>query len=122
VTALILMPFTGTSCWVNPLKVAIMIAFALFQRPALAVAGRIGEHLLPGVGAAAAEVRARLDLVYRHRLRVIAGFLINLVAWAVSATGAWIALRFMGLDISLWAVLVIESLIFALRSAAFVLP
>jgi len=104
------------------LCVAIMIAFALFQRPALAVARRIGEHLLPGVGAAAAEVRARLDLVYRHRLRVIAGFLINLVAWAVSATGAWIALRFMGLDISLWAVLVIESLIFALRSAAFMLP
>lgn len=26
-TALILMPFTGTSCWVNPFKAAIMIIF-----------------------------------------------------------------------------------------------
>jgi putative membrane protein len=104
------------------LCLAVMAAFALFQRPALALAGRIGDRLLPGAGVAAGEVRDRLDFVYRHRLRVIAGFAINLLAWVVSAAGAWIALRFMGVGISLWAVLVIESLIFALRSAAFILP
>jgi putative membrane protein len=104
------------------LCVAMMAAFALFQRPALALAGRLGERLLPGTNAAAGVVRARLDTVYRHRLRVAVGFLVNLLAWITSATGAWIALRFMGVDISLWAVLVIESLIFALRSAAFMLP
>ncbi len=105
------------------LCIAMMAAFAIFQRPALALAGRIGERLLPGTGAAAGVVRERLDLVYRHRLRVIAvGFVLNLLAWLVSATGAWIALRFMGVGLSLWAVLVIESLILALRSAAFVLP
>jgi putative membrane protein len=104
------------------LCVAMMAAFALFQRPALALAGRIGERLLPGTGAAAGAARTQLDKVYHHRLLVAAGFLLNLAAWIASATGAWIALRIMGVDISLWAVLVIESLIFALRSAAFVLP
>jgi putative membrane protein len=104
------------------LCVAMMAAFALFQRPALALAGRIGERVLPGSHAAAGLVRAQLDSVYRRRLLVVAGFLLNLVAWIASATGAWIALRFMGVEISLWAVLVIESLIFALRSAAFMLP
>jgi putative membrane protein len=104
------------------LCVAMMAAFAVFQRPALALAGRLGERLLPGTHAAAGAVRTQLDHVYRMRLRVGAGFVINLAAWITSATGAWIALRFMGVEISLWAVLVIESLIFALRSAAFVLP
>jgi putative membrane protein len=104
------------------LCIAMMAAFAIFQRPALAIAGRIGERLLPGSGTAAAAVRAQLDFVYRQRERLAAGFLVNLLAWITSATGAWIALRFMGVEISLWAVLVIESLIFALRSAAFILP
>ncbi len=104
------------------LCIAMMASFALFQRPALALAGRIGERMLPGSNAAAGVVRAQLDSVYRRRLLVVAGFLLNLVAWITSATGAWIALRFMGVEISLWAVLVIESLIFALRSAAFILP
>jgi uncharacterized membrane protein YbhN (UPF0104 family) len=99
-----------------------MAAFALFQRPALALAGRLGERLLPGSNAAVGAVRVQLDSVYRRRLRVAAGFLINLAAWITTAIGAWIALRFMGVEISLWAVLVIESLILALRSAAFLLP
>jgi putative membrane protein len=104
------------------LCLAMMASFALFQRPALALAGRLGERLLPGTRAAAVVVRAQLDAVYRRRLRVAVGLLVNLAAWIASAAGAWVALRFMGVEISLWAVLVIESLIFALRSAAFVLP
>lgn len=104
------------------LCIAMMAGFAIFQRPALALAGRLGERLLPGAGAAAGLVRARLDAIYRSRLRVAAGFLLNLLAWIVAGAGAWVALRIMGIAISLWAVLVIESLIFALRSAAFILP
>ena len=104
------------------LCIAMMAAFALFQRPALALAGKIGERVLPGSQAAAVAVRARLDLVYRRPGLVASGFLLNLAAWIASAAGAWIALRVMGVTVSLWAVLVIESLIFALRTAAFVLP
>jgi uncharacterized membrane protein YbhN (UPF0104 family) len=104
------------------LCMAMMAAFAIFQRPALVLAGRIGERMLPGSHAAVGAVAERLRLIYRQPLIVAAGFLLNLMAWIASAAGAWIAFRLMGLEVSLWAVLVIESLIFALRSAAFILP
>jgi len=45
-----------------------------------------------------------------------------MLAWVVGASSAWVALRFMGVQVSLTAVLTIESLIFALRSAAFIVP
>jgi uncharacterized membrane protein YbhN (UPF0104 family) len=78
--------------------------------------------LLPGSVAAMAAVREQLDAIYREPRRVIAAFLFNLAAWLASAAGAWIALWFMGSHVPLWAVLMIEALIFTLRSVAFAIP
>jgi putative membrane protein len=102
--------------------VAIMAAFAFLQRPFIGLAGRLAERLVPGSRAIAEAVRRELNAIYRQPLRVCAGFLLNLLAWAASGAGAWIALRLMGVEISLAAVLTIESLIFTLRSVAFLVP
>jgi putative membrane protein len=101
---------------------AMMAAFAFAQRPVLRLAGKLGARMLPGSVAAMASVRETLDAIYRRPRRVIAAFLFNLLAWVASAAGAWIALRFMGSTVPLWAVLTIEALIFTLRSVAFVVP
>jgi len=100
----------------------IMAAFALLQRPVIGLAGRLGERLLPGSAMLARAVRGELDAIYRRPLHVCGGFLLNLLAWMASGAGAWIALRLMGVEISLAAVLTIESLVFTLRSVAFLVP
>ncbi|WP_426258472.1 lysylphosphatidylglycerol synthase domain-containing protein [Sphingomonas sp. DC1600-2] len=102
--------------------VALMLLFVFAQRPMLKLAGTLGARLLPGSVAAMAAVREQLDAIYREPRRVIAAFLFNLAAWLASAAGAWIALWFMGSHVPLWAVLMIEALIFTLRSVAFAIP
>lgn len=101
---------------------ALMALFAFAQKPMLKLAGTIGARMLPGSVAAMAAVRAQLDAIYRAPGRVAAAFAFNLAAWLASAAGAWIALRFMGSAVPLWAVLMIEALIFTLRSVAFAIP
>lgn len=102
--------------------VAMLAAFAFTQRPMIHLAGRLGERLLPGSIAAARAVREALDAAYRRRVPICAGFLLNLAAWVASGGGAWLALSLMGVDIPLLHVLAIESLVFTLRSVAFMVP
>ena len=101
---------------------ALMALFVFAQKPVLQLAGALGGRVLPGSVAAVAAVRDELDAMYRAPARVIAAFVWNLAAWLASASGAWIALRFMGAIRPLWAVLMIEALIFTLRSVAFAVP
>jgi len=103
-------------------SIAIILAFAFAQRPMLAFAARVGGAMLPGSAAKVIEVRERLDAIYRQRGRLIACFLLHLIAWVASGAGAAIALHFIGLEISIGSVIVIESLIFTLRTAAFLIP
>jgi putative membrane protein len=103
-------------------SIAIMLAFTFLQRPLLQFAGRIGGAILPGSAAALAGIGETLDVIYRQHGRVIASFLLHLVAWVGSGAGAWVALALVGADIGIGKVIVIESLIFTLRTAAFVVP
>jgi putative membrane protein len=103
-------------------SLAIMLAFAFAQRPMLTIAARIGGAILPGSAAAVVEVRDELDQIYARRGRLIACFLLHLLAWVASGAGAAIALAFIGFEVPLADVLVIESLIFTLRTAAFLVP
>ena len=100
----------------------LMALFVFAQKPVLALAGKLGARILPGSVAMTDAIRAQLDLIYSEPKRVIAAFLFNLAAWLASAMGAWIALRFMGVGTPMWAVLMIEALIFTLRSVAFAIP
>ena len=104
------------------LVIATGAAFAFAQRPLLALAGRLLERILPGTAVAIGGVRRELDAIYRDRARLLASFVLNLAAWLLSGAGAWLALRLAGQPVPLLTVLVIESLIFALRSAAFMVP
>ena len=102
--------------------VAIMLGFALGQRPMLRMAQGLAGRLLPGSVATVEALTSELDAIYRQPGRVIAAFLLHLVAWVFSAGGAWLALRFMGQDVPIMAVLTIEALIFTLRTVAFAIP
>ena len=101
---------------------ALLAAFAFGQGPMLRLAARIGGRLLPASVAGVAAVEARLAAIYRDPRALAVSFAFNLAAWIASGVGAWLALRLMGIAVSPIAVVAIESLIFAVRSIAFVVP
>jgi len=47
---------------------------------------------------------------------------LHFVGWVASAIGTWIAFRLIGAHVDLASVIAIESLVYAARSAAFVVP
>lgn len=101
---------------------ALALAFVVFQRPALRLAGMLMRRTLPGAGALADDVSAELARVYARRWRVALSFLLNLAAWGATAGWSWLALRLMGGEARPWQAGALESAIFALRSAAFFVP
>lgn len=104
------------------LALALLMAFALGQGPMLRLAARLGARLLPASVASLDAVQARLAAIYHRRAGLAASFALNLTAWVASGIGAWLVLRLMGVAAAPGAVLAIESLIFAVRSIAFVVP
>ena len=101
-------------------------AFVLLQRRGITYFDRIARYLAAGWAergaAGAAALHAALAGIYRHRLGLWASFALHLACWIASAVEAWLALRLAGEGLSFGAVLAIESLLYAIRTAAFVVP
>jgi putative membrane protein len=101
---------------------AVMAAFLVAQRSGLGLASRLSSRILPGGPAAADAISGRLREIYARRTPVALSFLYNFLAWAGSAMGAWLGLRLMGVPAMFWQIVMVESLIFTLRSVAFMIP
>jgi uncharacterized membrane protein YbhN (UPF0104 family) len=63
-----------------------------------------------------------IEAIYRHRARVVAGIALHFAAWLVGALETWVALWFMNHPVGLADALAIESMVYALRTAAFIVP
>jgi uncharacterized membrane protein YbhN (UPF0104 family) len=72
------------------------------------------------VGAKA--LQAQIHEIHRRDRRLWACFLLHLIAWLASGVEAWLALRLMGVPIAIAPVLALESLLYAIRSVAFMVP
>lgn len=103
-------------------SIAVMIAFTFLQRPLLVFAARIAGTILPESAAALITIKGELDAIYARRGRVIASFLLHILTWVGSGAGAAIALHLIGAPLPLGDVIIIEALIFTLRTAAFLVP
>jgi putative membrane protein len=86
------------------------------------IASKLAPRVFPGAMAATAAVAAALDEIYQSRVRIGASLALHFCGWVSSAVGTWIAFRLMGADVELAPVIAIESLVYATRSAAFVIP
>lgn len=100
----------------------LIAAFLLLQRPALRLAARLAGALLPGAGEAIDAVRAELIAFGERPAALVAPFLWNLAAWLLTILSSWVALTLLGPKLPLLNVLALETLIFALRSGAFLIP
>jgi putative membrane protein len=67
-------------------------------------------------------IHAGIKEIYRHRARVFASFALHLAGWIAGAGEAWVGLWFMGNPVSFADALVIESMVYALRTGAFIVP
>jgi putative membrane protein len=101
-------------------------AFVLVQRRGIGLFDRIARHLGNGwaerSAAGVAALHAALADIYRRRRGLWTSFVLHLACWIASAVEAWLALRLAGEPLPFGAVLALESLLYAIRTAAFVIP
>jgi len=104
----------------------LALAFVVVQRRGIVHIDRIARILGRGwaerTAAGAAALHAALDGIYRHRSGIWVSFLLHFGCWVASAAELWVALRFAGAPLPFGTVMVIESLVYATRTAAFVVP
>jgi putative membrane protein len=96
--------------------------FLALQRYGHWMTEKLAARLLPGAVAPTAAVAAALDAIYNHPLRVGLSLALHFAGWIASAIGTWIAFRLIGAHVDLAAVMAIESLVYATRSAAVFVP
>jgi hypothetical protein len=70
----------------------------------------------------AAALHSSIGEIYRRRSRLCASFILHLVCWIAATVEIWLALRFAGAPLDFGVVLVIEGLLYAVRSVAFAVP
>jgi putative membrane protein len=92
--------------------------FGLLDRFARA----LGRGWAERTAAEAAALHTAIADIYARAIGLWASFALDLFCWIASAIEVWLALRFMGAPLGFGAVLVIESLLYATRSVAFVVP
>jgi len=92
------------------------------QRRGSGLVERLARRFAPGMADRARVIGEALTVLYEQPLRLAIAVACHLAAWVASAAGAWLALRLAGLHIGLGAILAIESLVCAVRSAAFIAP
>jgi glycosyltransferase 2 family protein len=92
--------------------------FALFDR----IAGVIGGDWAERSAAGAARLHAVLESIYRRHTGLWISSVLHLACWIASAVEIWLALKLAGEPLSFAAVLAIESLLYAIRTAAFLMP
>jgi putative membrane protein len=104
----------------------LAVAFVFIQRHGFMVFDRftrlLGRDWAERTAAGAAAVQAALAGIYQRSAGLWGGFALHLFCWISSAVEVWIALRLAGAPLGFLAVLVIESLLYAVRTVAFAIP
>jgi putative membrane protein len=92
--------------------------FRLFDR----VARALGRGWAERTAAGAAALRGALQHSYERKAGLWSGFVLHLFCWIAGTLEAWLALRLLGSGLPFKTVLVIESLLYAVRTFAVVIP
>jgi putative membrane protein len=102
-----------------------VIAAALFialQRRSGPITARLARRMLRGVGQRLNGLSTALETIYHSPARVVSSAALHLAAWLGNAAAVWLAFRLIGARIDLTAAIAIESIVYAIRSAAVFVP
>jgi glycosyltransferase 2 family protein len=101
-------------------------AFIVVQRRGAGYVDRMARVLGQGwaerTAAGATSLHQALNTIYRRRGAIRLSFLIHLGCWFLGASEVWAALWFAGQPLPFGSAMVIESVVYAIRSAAFFVP
>ena len=86
------------------------------------LAGVLGRDWLENTAAGAAALHVAINAIYGRRSRLCASFVLHLGSWISATIEAWLALQFAGAPLDFGVMLVIEALLYAVRSVAFAVP
>lgn len=102
---------------------AIMVGgFIISHQRSLDLVERLVGRLAPGNAHHATAVRRVVETAYGQPLRLWGGLGLHMVGWFGAAGGTWLTLRLIGHPLPYLSVVAIESLLFAIRNAAFIVP
>jgi putative membrane protein len=85
-------------------------------------ASRLAQSWLGTSRASSGCLQAEIHALHACPLRLGASASLHLVAWLCNGLEAWLALRLLGASVSLAQALVIDSLLYGIRSVAFMVP
>lgn len=104
----------------------IAVAFVAAQRRGFNLFDRLTRRLGRGwaerTAAGAAVLQDALQAIYKRRSRLWLGLCLHLFCWIAGTIEAWLILRFLGRGLPFKTVLVIESLLYAVRTFAVIVP
>ena len=102
------------------------IVFILVQRHGFTVMEsmfrRVPNRWAEGVATRLAPIHRVIHEIYRRPSALWSAGFLHFAMWVASSVEAWIALRLMGANLSIGSVIAIESLLYAVRSIAFLVP
>jgi putative membrane protein len=104
------------------LTACVVCGFIVIQTRGLGSIEQLVHRLVPTAGRRAAAISRVVRTAYGRPKRLCAGLGLHLCAWFATSVGAWITLRFMGRPLPMLSVIALESLLFAIRNAAFMAP
>jgi putative membrane protein len=96
--------------------------FITVQRHGGRIAAKLGARLLRGADESLKGFRTALETIYRSPARVALSAALHLAAWIANGAVVWLGFRLIGARLDLAAALAIESLVYAIRSAAVFIP
>jgi putative membrane protein len=100
----------------------IVVSFIATQRKGLSKLGAFIQRLAPSAAEHAQAMTEVIDAAYGKPWRLVIGLILHVFAWFGGAAGTWLILLLMGHPLPFLSVVAIESLLFAARNAAFVVP
>ena len=92
------------------------------QRRMLNLVAGLLHRMAPSAGQHASAVTVVVEAAYRRPSRLWAGLGLHVFSWFAAAVGTWLILAFIGQPLPFSSVAAIESLMFAIRNAAFFAP
>jgi putative membrane protein len=119
---------SGASPLIAPILGGVAVAAGLIalvvlsQRRGLAVIERLVDRLAPAFSDRARALTGAVEQAWGQKPRLWEGLCLHMVGWFGSAAGTWLILRFIDRGMPFLSVVAIESLLFAIRNAAFFVP
>jgi putative membrane protein len=104
------------------LAMALVGGFVITQRRGINLIERMVHRIAPSAAHHATAVSKVIEAAYGQPLRLWICLGLHLIAWFGGALGAWLILNFIGRPLPFASVVAIESLLFAIRNAAFMVP